>query len=94
MRRDEVGDAPVSLADAIIFATLQEVEKYLEFSLVTGVIEDLANVNVNYAINLLGFQGSSFTLRLQTAAVPIPATLPLLISAFGLAGVMIRKRRA
>ena len=94
LRRGEVAGAPVSLATALSFATLGEVEAFLGFGLAMGAIEDLANVNVNFAIDVLGFTGSSFTLRLQPSAVPLPATLPLLLAGLAFVGAASRRRRA
>ncbi|MDP5071945.1 MAG: choice-of-anchor F family protein, partial [Congregibacter sp.] len=57
-----------------------------------GIIEDLANLNLNYAIDLAGYAGSSFTLRVQgVGAVPTPATLALF--GLGLAGLGFSRRK-
>jgi hypothetical protein len=57
-----------------------------------GVIEDLANLNLNYAIDVAGFAGDSFTLRVQASAVPAPAGAALLLG--GLAILTLVRRRS
>ena len=58
------------------------------------IIEDLANLNLNYAIALgSNFVGSSFTLRVETTPVPLPAAAPLLLAGFGALGFAARRRR-
>jgi hypothetical protein len=63
----------------------------------TGGIEDLANLNLNYAI-LLGDLGNntSFTLRttVTTAPIPLPAAAPLLVAGLGLMAFVRGRRRA
>ncbi len=66
-----------------------------------GVIEDLANLNLNYAVNLgAGFSGDNFTLRVNTngipavAPVPLPATASLLAGGIFLLGAARRRRKA
>jgi hypothetical protein len=62
-----------------------------------GAIEDLANLNLNYAISLGDLTGkSTFTLRTTASAVsavPLPTTAPLLAGALGLLLVARRKRK-
>ena len=60
-------------------------------------IEDLANLNLNFAI-LLGdnFTGDSFTLRVtanDVNPIPLPAAAPLLIAGLGALGFAARRRR-
>ncbi|MCB1312513.1 MAG: VPLPA-CTERM sorting domain-containing protein [Sedimentitalea sp.] len=58
------------------------------------IIEDLANLNLNYAIALgSNFVGTSFTLRVETTPVPLPAAAPLLLAGFGALGFAARRRR-
>lgn len=62
----------------------------------TGEIEDLANLNLNYALNVGDFTGfgSSFTIRTTVAPVPLPAGAPLLLAGLGAFALVRRKRRA
>ncbi len=70
----------------------------LEGALFQDVIEDLANLNVNFAINLTDLGNrSSFTLRTfvhqaPVAPIPLPAGAPLLIGALGLLATLRRRR--
>ncbi len=94
---DANGDA-FTLATPELFDTYAALLARLDVSVAAllgqDVIEDLANLNVNYAIALDGFTGSSFTLRVDVAPVPLPAAAPLLLAAFGAAALFGRRRRA
>jgi len=76
------------------------VEAYLSsISLVSDDIEDLANLNLNYALDLgANFTGTSFTLRVNSiasvAAVPLPASGILLAGGLALIAAGRRRRRA
>jgi hypothetical protein len=68
----------------------------LGISLDQDVIEDLANLNLNYAIALgSNFTGDSFTLRVNTvpAPIPLPAAAPMLLAGLGALGFAARRRR-
>lgn len=59
------------------------------------IIEDLRNLNVN--LNILtdeSFDGSQFTLRFTTAAVPGPSTWTIMLAGVGLLGATVRRKRA
>jgi hypothetical protein len=74
------------------------VEAFLSgIALLEDAIEDLANLNLNFAINLgSNFSGSTFTLRTTSIApIPLPAGLPLLLTGLaGLAGLRHRRKQA
>lgn len=74
------------------------VETFLAgITLLEDAIEDLANLNLNFAINLgSDFRGSTFTLRTTSIApIPLPAGLPLLLTGFAaLAGLRYRRKQA
>lgn len=104
-RREILGDGTIApLATPQTFGTLDTLESNVGETLLTDIIEDLANVNVNYAIDLAGFVGDSFTLRLDagldplpnddTGVVPLPAGYLMLLSALGLGGLAARRRPA
>ncbi|MBC7153248.1 MAG: choice-of-anchor F family protein [Rhodobacteraceae bacterium] len=87
----------VSAAAQVLGTDYTAVETLLGVSLEKGIIEDLANLNVNYAINLGGqVNFSDFTLRVVSvpAAIPLPMSGPLLLGALGLMGFVRRRRRA
>ena len=107
MRRDvdEYGDIPNGIAgtavsltggDVEYFASYAEVMKRLglENVLFDDLIEDLANLNLNYAINLSSTVGSgSFTLRTTVSPVPLPFSPPLLGAGLGLMAMVGRRRK-
>ncbi len=82
------------------YADLAGVQGFLSgVDLFADPIEDLANLNLNYAIALdERWTSSSFTLRLSStavpAAVPLPASAPLMLAGFALMAAMRRRRRA
>lgn len=73
-----------------LYAALGIDPEFLDF----GEIEDLANLNLNYAVQVGDlFGASSFTIRttVMPAPVPLPAGAPLLIG--GLAALAMARRR-
>lgn len=72
----------------------EEQESDLFAALFQGEIEDLANVNVNFAIDVAGYTGDSFTLRATPVPVPLPATAPLLVAGIGAFAMIRRRKRA
>lgn len=92
------GDYAQALTTSLFFDPGQEDEiaALLGIDLTRDVIEDLANLNVNYAILLgdnVGFD--QFTLRVNTvpAPIPLPATAPLMAAGIGALGLLFRRRR-
>jgi len=77
------------------YGDIAGVETFLAgIPLFADAIEDLANLNLNFAINLgSDFSGRTFTLRTTSIApIPLPAGLPLLLT--GLAALLgLRYRR-
>jgi len=75
-------------------------EAFLGVSVFEDVIEDLANLNVSYAISVNdSYAYDSFTIRTTVigtppAVVPLPTTAPLLAGAIGLIGFVRRRRTA
>jgi len=107
MRRDVADLAngvASSLATPLLFGSFDEVVAQLGLgtSLFEDDIEDLANLNVNFAINLAEFVPSgSFTLRTTVlpaadiiSPVPLPAGAPLLLVGLGMIGLLRRRRSA
>ena len=79
---------------------LLDVEGDWTLAFAEGAIEDLANLNVNYALEVgnLALAGlSSFTIRTTVfeavAPIPLPAGAPLLIAALGALGLLRRRAR-
>lgn len=79
------------------YGDIAGVETFLKgITLFDGAIEDLANLNLNFAINLgSNFSGRTFTLRTTSIApIPLPAGLPLLLTGFAaLAGLRYRRKQ-
>lgn len=106
LRRDFDGsraiDKVISLSGAgvLLFDEFADVVAWLnrgdllgaDISLFDDQIEDLANLNVNFAIALDGFTGSQFTLRTTVAAIPLPATGLLLIGGLGALAALRRRK--
>jgi len=93
---DSDGNVTALAEDAFaLFDTVDAFETALGVGdLLTLAIEDLANVNVNFAIDLSGFTGDNFTLRVTATPVPLPATAPLLVAGIGAFAMMRRRKRA
>lgn len=98
-RRDVEGGVVSNLADDgfLLFDDLNafaSADGGLFDELFSGAIEDLANVNVNFAIDLSDFSGDNFTLRVTATPVPLPATAPLLVAGIGAFAMLRRRKRA
>lgn len=100
---DLAGGVASSLDTPLFFDTFDEVvaELGLGASLFEDDIEDLANLNVNFAINLAdSVPSGSFTLRTTVfpadpiTPVPLPAGAPLLLTGLGVIGLMRRRKRS
>ena len=85
----------ISLDTPQFFTTFADVQTFLGVaSLEQELIEDLANLNLNYGIALDDrFSGSDFTLRVELQVVPLPAGLPLMGAALAGLGFVARRRR-
>ncbi|NNK66416.1 MAG: choice-of-anchor F family protein [Rhodobacteraceae bacterium] len=100
---DPVNGVSESMMNYIMANLVDEFADPLEFGtdLFIDPIEDLANLNLTFAIaidDLLAESFSSFTLRVTTsgsaiAPVPLPAGAPLLLVGLAALGVISRKRR-
>lgn len=78
--------------DPVTFSSFLDLQTSFGQTLGMGIIEDLANLNLNYAIDLADYGLDSFTLRVQgVSAVPTPATLALF--GLGLAGLGYSRRK-
>lgn len=97
----EAGDV-LSLTDAEFRDSIFKVESFLgllEGTLVDGPIEDLANLNLSFGIevnDIFAANNSSFTLRVTpsaaVSAIPLPAGAPLLLAGIGMIGLLRRRR--
>lgn len=106
VRRD-VLDMTAGLASSLLtaetFQTFEEVVARLGLgtSLFDDIIEDLANLNVNFAFNLTdSVQSGTFTLRTTALAapeivapVPLPASAPLMFGGLAAMGFFARRKR-
>lgn len=85
-----------SLWQTFAYTDMAAIEAFFSgVSLDQDIIEDLANLNLNYAIALgSNFVGDSFTLRVQgiPSPVPLPAAAPLLLAGLGALGFAARRR--
>ncbi|PQA88433.1 VPLPA-CTERM sorting domain-containing protein [Hyphococcus luteus] len=85
-------DVAYTLANPVLFDSFADLQAAFNVTLFSDVIEDLANLNVNYAISLADIVDfSNFTLRVEASPVPVPGALPLLLT--GLAGFGFAQRR-
>lgn len=99
VRRDiNESDQPESITP-VLFATQEQVNEFLGITTLAGLIDDLANLNLNYGIALgdtVDF--NQFTMRVTALAstvapVPLPAGAPLIIGAIAALGWTSRRRR-
>jgi hypothetical protein len=97
-RREVVNGVAQTLVTPLVFddylAFLASLDPVVAALIGQGAIEDLANLNVNYAISVAGFTGSQFTLRVDVAPVPLPMAAPLLMAGVGGLALVGRRRRA
>jgi len=95
-RRTFDGDGNiVNLENFALFDDLNALDAALGgVGLLTGVIEDLANLNFNFAIDVAAYTGESFTLRVTPSPVPLPSAAPLLAAGIGALAMIRRRKRA
>ncbi|WP_299350611.1 choice-of-anchor F family protein [uncultured Shimia sp.] len=99
MRRDidEYGVAySLTGSDVKYFGSFSEVSDYFGsgYALFDDDVEDLANLNLNFAFNLSSsVESGSFTLRTTVSPVPLPLSAPLLGAGIGLLAMVGRRRK-
>ncbi len=90
--------APGATLDTYVVGSFDDIVAALGVDLAfldVGGIEDLANLNLNYAIALDAVVGfTSFTLRTTVSVVPLPAGAPLLLAGLGAFAAFRRRRTA
>jgi hypothetical protein len=89
----------VAAFEAFLLAQVDASVGLADLLLVEDFIEDIANLNLNYAISLDGFSGSQFTLRIQgqgseIAPIPLPMAAPLLMAGLGGLALIGGRRKA